>query len=80
MRLTNQLKAELATIEDRISYIMGAVIMPISMDSLKLGSSPYQYGEQLDDVIQELSDFKVQLENILCETDIKEQDHTGIPI
>ena len=34
-----------------------------------------EYGEEYDAMMQELSIYKVRIENILCETDIKEQDH-----
>lgn len=34
-----------------------------------------EYREQFEDIIQEVSNYKVKMENILCKTDIKEQDH-----
>ena len=40
-----------------------------------LGQISDEYGEEYEDVIQELSIYKVKMENILCKTDIKEQDH-----
>ena len=33
-----------------------------------------EYREQFEDIIQEVSNYKVKMENILCKTDIKEQD------
>ena len=74
MRLTNELAIELATIEERIEYLNREVLFPLGMASLKLGTSPLQYGEELNDIVQEMNSYKLQMENILCETDKKEQD------
>ena len=51
------------------------------IEYLKLGDQRQfaaDYGEQYEDIIQELSIYKVKMENILCKTDIKEQDHLPI--
>ena len=48
------------------------------IEYLKLGDQRQfaaDYGEQYEDIIQELSIYKVKMENILCKTDIKEQGH-----
>ena len=120
MRLTDQLTAELATIETRVDYLNDEVLLPIGMDHgwkillcdvtivfscyawyitekntnkyiyvcmysfipgmeyMKLGGLRQlsaDYGEEYEDIIQELSIYKEKMENILCKTDIKEQDH-----
>ena len=53
--------------------------LPIATNSLRLGGGMEallsEYGEEYDAMMQELSIYKVRIENILCETDIKEQDH-----
>ena len=48
------------------------------MEYMKLGDLRQlsaDYGEEYEDIIQELSNYKVKMENALCQTDIKEQDH-----
>ena len=48
------------------------------MEYMKLGGLRQlsaDYGEEYEDIIQELSIYKEKMENILCKTDIKEQDH-----
>ena len=90
--LTPQLTAELVAIEERCDYLNGEVLLPIGkrgtsnvkiiesqfigMDNLWRGDFQSKYGEQFLAIIQELSNYKERMENILCETDIKEQDHS----
>jgi hypothetical protein len=34
--------------------------------------------KEFEDIIEESSMYKIKMENILCKTDIKEQDHLSI--
>jgi len=70
MQLTAQMKAEIETMRIilRVQHIVSPMISIHKAISLEIK-------EIFDSSIQESSTYKVRLENLLCETDIKEQDH-----
>ena len=72
MQLTTKMKAEINTIQkgaehttQNVFSILGGGRGAISFETKKL----------CDASIRELVAYKVRLENSLCQTDIKEQDH-----
>ena len=67
MRLTTQMRAEMKTIRTRLAQIRALELSHLKRD-YSLG------GGKADSIINELFTYKVRLENILCETDNKEQD------
>ena len=69
MRLTTQMRAEFETIRTRIDHIMHEVF-PFTYGSRKVTN---EAKELLDASIQKMTTYKVRLENLLCETDEKEQ-------
>ena len=89
MQLTTQMLVEIGTIKTRVYDIADAIIKPMVFESSKLElNQPGSQGvettslwletrdRQIRAIIAELSPYKVRLENILCETDIKEQAHS----
>ena len=66
MRLTNQMKAEIDSMYDRSRAINRWYVA----DFEKTFECMYT------EYIKELSTHKVKLENLLCETDLKEQGHS----
>ena len=78
MRLTPQMQVEIGKIRTRVEFMVQQVCAPLEAKMMKRGGYLIR-GE--DDVIAhaaiaELNPYKVRLENILCETDIKEQAHS----
>ena len=71
MRLTTQMKAEIKTMHIRVDHILQKVY-PFLEDTRNI---TFETKEVLDASIQELTTYKVRLENLLCETDLKEQAH-----
>ena len=85
MQLTTQMLAEIESIQTRVECIEDE-IQPVLYEAVRdsynceasLGNEP---GIKTRDrksraSIAELNPYKVRLENILCETDIKEQAHS----
>ena len=64
------MKAEIGTIESRIRHITKKVY-PFLVQKNKT----FETKEFFDANIQEMTAYKVRLENLICETDIKEQAH-----
>ena len=69
MKLTTQMIAEIGTIELRYWHITQKV-HPLLQEK-----KTFETKEFIDASIQEMNTYKVRLENLLCETDIKEQAH-----
>ena len=70
------MRAEVIRIQKRITSVSCECFGPIAAKYLNQNyviSSENR--DELDAGIQELGIIKVRLENLLCETDIKEQDH-----
>ena len=83
MRLTTQLRAEVDATRMRVEFLTCDVLLPLGIQCSRQSPalnevlvSP-EHKQIFDSVMQELSIYKVRLENILCETDMKEQDHFG---
>ena len=74
MQLTNQMLAEIETIRTRVGQVYKTFVIPMEFEA----SQPKPSFEILARhvIIAELNPCKVRLENILCETDIKEQAHS----
>ena len=71
MRLDTLMKAEIKTINVQVGHIIQKV------DPF-IGGTKYisfETKELFDASIRELTTYKVRLENLLCETDKKEQAH-----
>ena len=66
MQLTTQMIAEINEIHTRLCHVFDKFVKP----SIEI------FNRNLHVIIAELSPCKVRLENILCETDIKEQAHS----
>ena len=75
MQLTTQMKAEIETIGVRVHHIITEVWTPLESDMARRGKILPEYEKICHEVIEELNPYKVRLENILCETDKKEQAH-----
>ena len=71
MRLTNQMQTEVIIMNDRINDINENILIPL------INGHSYNIGG-IRGVPGELKTFKVRLENLLCETDVKEQVHTKL--
>ena len=74
MKLTAQLRAEIKAIETR-SVQMNMEFAINLMEASRNRKIDPENKEICRPIMEELNPFKVRLENILCETDIKEQDH-----
>ena len=74
MRLTTQMQAELETIQGRIECIKNEVILSVIEDFERFGGVSFQTDTKNEIFYEELNTYKVKMENILCETDDKEQD------
>ena len=76
MQLTNQMLAEIEQIKTRVVLVVEKFFMPMQLE----GSQPEPSIEIINRnrrvIIAELNPCKVRLENILCETDLKEQAHS----
>ena len=73
MQITAEMDDEILTFRSRVDQILTAV-MPMSME-IAGKWIPSRNVESIRGFIAELDHFKVRLENIICETDIKEQAH-----
>ena len=80
MQLTTQMIAEAQTIETRVRNLIEEVWHPMEKELSRAIATPEQASEswaKAEDtavaIIAELNPYKIRLENILCETDIKEQ-------
>jgi len=80
MQLTTQMIAEAQTIETRVRKLIDEVWHPMEKEMSRAIATPEQAteawakaNETAVTVIAELNPYKIRLENILCETDIKEQ-------
>ena len=74
MKLTAQLRAELGTIETRCDQMS----LECHRNTREVTRNRGMSSENEDifrSIMEELNPYKVRLENILCETDIKEQGH-----
>ena len=69
MQLTTGMKAEMETMSIRVQQVFHKVFPFFG------GVTSLEIKESIDASIQELTTHKVRLENLFCETDIKEQDH-----
>ena len=74
MKLTAQLRAEIEAIETR-SVQMNMEFAINLMEASRNRKIDPENKEICRPIMEELNPFKVRLENILCETDIKEQDY-----
>ena len=91
MRLTTQMQVEVQTIDTRVYHITEQVLIPMEAEQMKLGASMpktrdlfvktqkhwSKHRNIAHATITELNPYKVRLENILCETDVKEQAHSN---
>ena len=75
MKLTNEMRAEVETIQTRFNQINDEFVVPVQREIMRVGSVFVETIEIGNAIIGELNIYKVRLENILCDTDIKEQDH-----
>ena len=74
MPLSKQVLAECEMIDARFRYIRRELIFPMASDAFGNNSYSLSFGGG-DEIIAELETYKVRLENILGDTDNKEQDH-----
>ena len=75
MQLTTQMIDEIVTFENRVDQILQAVGPMSTRQEIAGKWIPSRNVRSIRDFIAELDHFKVRLENILCETDLKEQAH-----
>ena len=76
MQLTNQMLAELEKIQTRVSLVVEKFVKPMLLEGLQPEPSMNIVNLNRRVIIAELNPCKVRLENILCETDRKEQAHS----
>ena len=69
MRLTTQMRAEILTMKARFEHLIENVC-PFFGSAISVETK-----EIIDACILEMTGYKERVENLLCETDIKEQDH-----
>ena len=74
MKLTTQMRAEIETIRKRVLQIYD-VRYKIYMEPMT-ETTAINIKQNSPAIIAELNPYKVRLENLLCETDIKEQAHS----
>ena len=74
MKLSAHLLAELGTIETRCDQ-MNMGFQNKKMEVLRKRGILSEDEEIFHSIMQELNPYKVRLENILCETDVKGQGH-----
>ena len=70
MRLTTQMQVEIGNIRTRVDFMVLHVWDPLTKAQVRDENAIALAA------IAELNPYKVRLENILCETDIKEQAHS----
>ena len=73
MRLTTQMHAEIEGIRTRFDLSSHQVWRPLSEGLKRRGGFSAIDEDTAYATIAELNPYKIRLENILCETDIKEQ-------
>ena len=73
MQLTTQMLVEIGAIRTRVDYVVEKLAKPMQFESLQPEPSIEIINRNRRVIIAELNPCKVRLENILCETDIKEQ-------
>ena len=70
MRLTTQMQSELRTIKDEVNHIAKDIHR---MSMVQRSGISFEIMENTTAIISKLIGYKTRVENILCETDIKEQ-------
>ena len=75
MKLTTQMQAEVETIRTRIDFISKEVWIPMENGLMSRDAKCQFIKDTAHATVAELNPYKVRLENILCETDIKEEAH-----
>ena len=75
MRLTNQLRAELGAIQTETDRINDEFLIPMTLEFKKYRRISLASQENIHRLNEKLNTYKVRLENILCDTDIKERAH-----
>ena len=73
MRLTAQMQAEIESIRTRVFLIHEQVLIPIFEGLQKHRRFLTKDKDTAHTTIAELNPYKIRLENLICETDIKEQ-------
>ena len=74
MRLSTQMLAEVQTILTQVQHITQKIVLHAG-NELVTNLQNNLVEEIYDKNIEKLRTYKVRLENLLCETDHKEQDH-----
>ena len=75
MQLTTQMRAEIETIRKRLDDI-DQFLQKKMISKRVLDDEFLEATKKIDGIISELNPYKIRLENILCETDSKEQVHS----
>ena len=80
MRLSTQMIAELKEIVTQVEHLRQKIVLNagneiIGVTELRNGSLEEICDHSKTEIIQKLRTYKVRLENLLCETDHKEQVH-----
>ena len=73
MRLTTQMQAEIESIRTRFDLTNEQVWIPWKEGMKRHGGFLAEDDDTHHAIIAELNPYKIRLENMLCETDIKEQ-------
>ena len=79
MRLTNQMKTEMDAMQIRVYQIV-LKVDPCLIDNVFERKDFFEQKEIIDACIQEVTTYKVRLENLLSQTDIKEQANLELVI
>ena len=77
MKLTTQMRVEIDTTHARISQLAQEFWTTIRRATESLGRISFETRGNMTAIIEELKTHKVRIENILCETDVKEQGHSS---
>ena len=81
MPLTAQMHIELKAFLSRADHIYKQILHPMAIQINQLSdpiSIPHEIIENTQTIFAELNGHKTRIENILCETDIKEQAHEDL--
>ena len=73
MELSTQMRAEVETIHNRLAEINQNFILPMKKETIQIKGVSLRTKAIVGPIIEELIPYKVALENLLCETDNKEQ-------
>ena len=73
MRLTTQMQAEIESIQARLHRTNDQVWIPLKEGMKRRGGFLAEDEDTHHAFIEELNPYKIRLENMLCETDMKEQ-------